>query len=174
MGSPIRGGNLLNPKECAYIIARYGRDLVPSRVGNAGDQSLRESQQRGFEDDDLVRQLASQMFGYAQEHKITLSGPVEQMCIIRYQPGGQYEWHMDNEMTGDGLSRKVALVLSLNDDFTGGGTEFMWPHPGSSFTVKLPAGSGIMFPSFLMHRGLPVLTGERWILVSWAMGPQWT
>ena len=38
-------------------------------------------------------------------------------------------------------------------------------------TVRLGAGDVVAFPSTLLHRGRPVLRGERWILVGWAQGP---
>ena len=36
----------------------------------------------------------------------------------------------------------------------------------------LGQGDVLIFPSFIMHRALPVRSGTRWTLVSWLTGPQ--
>ena len=70
----------------------------------------------------------------------------------------QGAWHHD-------ASADISMVVPLNTgEYEGGGTEFL-----KRGTVEpLPTGSALIFPSFThMHRGLPVKSGDRYLLVFW-------
>ena len=70
----------------------------------------------------------------------------------------QGAWHHDE-------SADMSVVVPLNTGkYEGGGTEF---HNYGEIT-PLPTGHALMFPSFTsMHRGLPVASGDRYLLVFW-------
>jgi predicted 2-oxoglutarate/Fe(II)-dependent dioxygenase YbiX len=77
----------------------------------------------------------------------------------------QGAWHHDS-------SADISVVVPLNTgDYEGGGTEFH----GRGIVDPLPTGSALMFPSFThMHRGLPVKSGDRYLLVFWLVSlPSW-
>ena len=77
----------------------------------------------------------------------------------------QGAWHHD-------ASADISVVIPLNTgEYEGGGTEFQ----GRGIVEPLPTGSALMFPSFThMHRGLPVQTGDRYLLVFWLISrPCW-
>ena len=71
---------------------------------------------------------------------------------------GMGHWHHDE-------SADVSIVVPLNSQsYEGGGTEF------HNFGKRkpLPTGHGLVFPSFThSHRGLPVISGDRYLLVFW-------
>ena len=72
-----------------------------------------------------------------------------------------------------GLQRKWTIVVGISRpgvDFTGGGLEIMWTN-ATQHLIELDEGDAVVFPAPLLHRGRPVLEGERWILVAWAQGP---
>ena len=59
------------------------------------------------------------------------------------------------------------MVVPLNEDFDGGGTAFA----GRGTVAPQPAGTGLIFPSFThLHKGLPVTSGDRYLLVFWLNG----
>ena len=70
----------------------------------------------------------------------------------------QGAWHHD-------ASADISMVVPLNTgDYEGGGTEFF--KRGTIY--PLPIGNAMLFPSFThMHRGLPVQSGDRYLLVFW-------
>ena len=70
----------------------------------------------------------------------------------------QGAWHHD-------ASADISMVVPLNTgDYEGGGTEFF--KRGTIY--PLPIGNAMLFPSFThMHRGLPVQSGNRYLLVFW-------
>lgn len=157
---------------CKEIIEHCGKDMFTS--GTTGDSGLRFSDQVYFENDQLMQRIGLAVRTYARERNIDIGdgNHLETLSLVRYVAGGKYDWHMDNEMTRP-ENRKVAVVIALNEDFEGGGTQWMWPHPAAMCHSQPKTGSIAVFPSVLLHRGMPVTSGERWIIVTWAFGPQW-
>ena len=70
----------------------------------------------------------------------------------------QGAWHHD-------ASADISMVVPLNTgDYVGGGTEFL----NRGVVKPLPKGNALIFPSYThMHRGLPVQSGNRYLLVFW-------
>ena len=67
------------------------------------------------------------------------------------------------------ISRKQIFELAAGQ-YQGGGTEVFYGE-GRENRIALDQGDALIFPSFIMHRALPVLSGTRWTLVSWLTGP---
>ncbi len=93
--------------------------------------------------------------------------------VLRYQAGGLYGPHADSEHFNDNtgmwkkvLDRDASLLLYLNQDFTGGELSF------AQFNYRYQPVSGelLFFPSHghYAHQALPVTTGVRYVIVSWA------
>lgn len=108
----------------------------------------------------------------------------EPLVVLRYEPGQQYRWHRDYRPPDQpGGPREIeqfgqrvhTAILYLNDDYEGGETEFRdW-----QFTVNGRPGRVLSFPSVdadgredpsSVHRGTPVLNGEKWIATLWFRG----
>jgi predicted 2-oxoglutarate/Fe(II)-dependent dioxygenase YbiX len=100
-----------------------------------------------------------------KEHwKIELSGH-SGTHLLRYGTADHYVPHHD---TGPGFEdRYFSVVCYLNDDFTGGQTSF----PGLNFVATPEPGKAIVFPSDYLHCSEPVISGEKFVLVSWINGP---
>jgi len=87
-----------------------------------------------------------------------------------------YGWHVDGGRThlveGIEMERKlsISLLLSEPDEYEGGELQFSY-YSKNHGTVKPPAGTGIIFPSWLPHRVKPVKSGVRRSLVAWMDGP---
>jgi PKHD-type hydroxylase len=85
-----------------------------------------------------------------------------------YGDGGHYDWHVD---MGPGISnRKLSVVVQLShpDAYEGGDLQF---NPGGNI-MQAPRGYGLVtiFPSFMLHRVLPLTGGLRRSLVTWLAG----
>lgn len=105
----------------------------------------------------------------------------EFLQILRYRPGEEFRPHVDyfNESgagayqsLADGGQRAQTLLLYLNDDYTGGSTSF----PRLRLDIKAAPGDVLHFHNLgadgvghkdTLHAGLPVLTGEKWLLSQW-------
>ena len=90
--------------------------------------------------------------------------------LTLYRASQEYSWHMDLG-AGPSSLRKASVVVGLNDPshYTGGGTEIFYGG-GESPILRLGAGDAICFPPYVMHRAVPVETGERWTLALWFLG----
>jgi len=90
--------------------------------------------------------------------------------LTLYRASQEYSWHMDLG-AGPSSLRKASVVVGLNDpsQYTGGGTEIFYGG-GESPILRLGAGDAICFPPYVMHRAVPVETGERWTLALWLLG----
>lgn len=95
---------------------------------------------------------------------------------------GNYDWHMDtildnnfdNSMQNQS-TRKLTLVMPLSEpgkDFTGGEFELNLGQEKNPITIEMQKGKIIAFPSFMIHRVKPVLTGVRKSIVIWIEGPK--
>ena len=109
--------------------------------------------QRGLKDPDkllaedpLVRRDSGATLGYLAER------------------GRQYHfWHCED--TGLDRTRKLVVMMYLNEDFEGGETEFLH----QSQRIKPKTGQVVIWPATFTHahRGNPPLTGEKYIATSW-------
>lgn len=99
---------------------------------------------------------------------------IEPLQFQRYGPGQQYRAHHDYFSTGINLenNRVWTFVLYLNEEFTGGATEF----PLLGLGIRPQAGSGLFFkydyddPALnnkTLHAGTPVITGSKTIVTAW-------
>lgn len=99
----------------------------------------------------------------------------EPLTILRYQPGQQYRPHHD---AGKGAARHWTALIWLNDDYDGGETDF----PDVGMRVKGGVGDLLLFRNVtadgapdarMMHAGLPVTRGVKWMASRWIRGTRY-
>jgi predicted 2-oxoglutarate/Fe(II)-dependent dioxygenase YbiX len=162
----------------AKLLHRHKEDTVASGMTPLIDTEIgvRVSEGRFLEDEALAAALAGVVdraqtdLGFSFDW--TTMGKLQ---MTRYREGGKYDWHVDNDflLEPTGLQRKWTVVVGISRpgiDFTGGGLELMWTN-ATQHQITLDEGDAVVFPATLLHRGRPVATGERWVLVGWAQGP---
>jgi PKHD-type hydroxylase len=100
----------------------------------------------------------------------------------KYEPGGKHEFHMDLPLDGKTVQynllehlRKLTVILLLGEpgvDFEGG--EFQINHFSEQYpwNTNLKKGHVVIFPSFLLHRVAPVISGVRESIAVWPVGPK--
>jgi PKHD-type hydroxylase len=170
---------------CDYII-KQGKSR-PSREATVGFDpdgppvtSYRSSTIRWLDVENADADIAQYLMKYIKKSNRTNFGfDVTEMNEIQFTEyhgtaKGKYDWHHDVFFENpQPFDRKLSIVVQLSkpEDYEGGDFEFMGaPNPGDAFK---PRGSVLIFPSFYMHRVLPVTSGERMSLVSWIEGPKW-
>ncbi len=105
----------------------------------------------------------------------------EFLQILRYRPGEEFRPHVDyfNESgagtyqsLADGGQRAQTVLLYLNDDYDGGSTWF----PKLQLDIKGRRGDMLQFHNLgadgighrdSLHAGMPVMSGEKWLLSQW-------
>ena len=83
-----------------------------------------------------------------------------ELRFYKYDPGQRFKMHKDGPWHEDGLSSKLTFLLYLNDDFTGGMTDFR------DFSVTPQRGHALLFVHDTWHEGQAVQTGVKYVLRS--------
>jgi prolyl 4-hydroxylase len=101
----------------------------------------------------------------------------ESMNVVRYRPGGIFRAHVDaypSHATGqlDETARSTTTIVYLNEGYQGGETAFIHPKlkitgiTGDFLHFRNLTPSGEVDPASV-HAGMPVTSGEKWVLVQW-------
>ena len=181
----------LDTETCNKIIKTGKENFGDATVGHGGiettDKKIRTNEVAWSNEQwiyDLIwpyMQEANQESGWKYEIK-----GAETVQIGKYTEGGFYNFHQDGKSDNFGAYnvpedqikhgniRKLSLCVILNDDYEGGGFEFVTLNKETS-SIYTPTfnklGSVMVFPSFMMHRVKPVPKGTRYSLVTWFVGP---
>ena len=162
-------------------------ELVESLPSNEGltsnqataDKSIRSSIIKWIPKQDGFGWLYFKLMGMAQEANknlwnFDLYSVLDNIQYTEYlaTQQGHYGWHQD---VGDGMmsKRKVSIVVQLSDpsEYEGGDLQyFKGGDPEKSESVFKKKGFVFIFPSFMMHRVLPITSGVRKSLVLWVGG----
>ncbi|WP_448213264.1 prolyl hydroxylase family protein [Colwellia sp. MEBiC06753] len=122
----------------------------------------------------IIERLTANVVGLAMKY-------AEPPVVLRYLPGEYYKWHYDhiyphNESIQAQLNqfgqRIRTGLFNLNDNFTGGETQFKQPH----YSITPKHGQIISFANVdaqhnrliaSIHRGSEVTSGEKWVMTLW-------
>tara|TARA_R110000868_G_scaffold12505_10_gene59756 strand:+ start:1397 stop:1981 length:585 start_codon:yes stop_codon:yes gene_type:complete len=103
--------------------------------------------------------------------RFDLTGFGESLQLTNYDQSdnGMYGWHQD--YGGNGVSRKLSMVLQLSDasEYEGGNLQIMTT--GEPINMRKQRGLVVAFPSYVLHQVTPVTRGSRQSLVIWVSGP---
>lgn len=93
-----------------------------------------------------------------------------QYTVYEGSEGGHYTWHVDYGPDNP-TPRKISISIQLTDPAQYEGCELQFQMSGEVSTAPRRRGAVISFPSFLLHRVTPIISGTRKALVVWATGP---
>jgi len=161
-------------EECERIIAlHHEAGSLRSRMPRGEGRFIRDSDLfwvlRTAETEWIFRRIWEIVSLYNSRYQFELCEEMGQLQLTRYAKHQLYDWHMD---LGEGSMslRKISVVVELaGAGYDGGGTEVFYGE-GLGSRIALCLGDVLVFPSFIMHRALPVESGTRWTLVSWLTG----
>jgi PKHD-type hydroxylase len=88
------------------------------------------------------------------------------MLISRYKIGQDYGLHVDNAFMGN-VRSDISFTLFLSDEGSYDGGALTLELPAGSQSIRLPAGSVVLYPSTSLHRVEPITRGERLAIVGW-------
>lgn len=100
------------------------------------------------------------------QYNITHSNQTE---FLMYDVNGKYEAHVDTFHQHGNETRKLTAIAILNDDFEGG--KFYIQQSHEKIYPPQEKGDIIVFPSFMLHGVEPVISGKRYAVVTWLVGP---
>jgi predicted 2-oxoglutarate/Fe(II)-dependent dioxygenase YbiX len=111
----------------------------------------------------ILNDVDEKLSAYCEKFLIILRKG-EAFQILKYEVGDFYTSHID-QVSVD-THRSVSIILYLNENFTGGVLRF----PFQRIEITPRSGLLVLFPSNFMyrHEALPVKSGVKYSLVSWA------
>lgn len=91
----------------------------------------------------------------------TLVGGNPRLRLYRYEPGQHHSAHWDTVVElGDSIRSRLTLVFYLNDDFTGGQTDF----PELAVAVAPKMSRALVFQHRVLHSATSVVAGAKYVL----------
>ena len=175
--------DMLTDKQCDEIISLAKPLIRPSTVIGEGGMNVPDKEYRTSHNTFLSRDIKVVKDIYNKLSKLIGIDPdhFEQLQVVRYEPTQQYKPHWDacweehkcGEFMKMGGQRYATFLLYLNDDFTGGETEF----PYRNIKVKPEKGKAVLFFNLekdnktklenSFHGGLPPKKGKKWLCNVW-------
>jgi len=173
--------NFLSSEECRELVMMADkmngrRFTVLDQDGNDVPDEQRVTEWVNFRDtqQSALDELVARAF---EEQIIPRTGRsiewYEEPEVLRYTPGGYYLFHADSDLFvpaqrawRKAIDRDLSLLIYLNDDYEGGELVFK----RLLYKLQPRAGMLVWFPSDVRyeHMARPVISGKRYVLVSWA------
>ncbi len=170
---------LFTAAECRYLQLLADPWLEPAMVYAVTGEGVRDPHRDSDNmviapmTEDLVVQSVNRTIAAASGTSVTWGEPLH---ILRYRPGQQYRPHHDAHAFAPLEKRRLATaLLYLNDDYEGGATDF----PELDITVRGQVGDLLIFHNLdsggmpdprMLHAGLPITSGEKWLATRWIRG----
>ena len=174
-------------KSKQLLIGQTGASLNLDKLKNKKIKKQRQSNVAWLDDDWIYKEIIP----YVKEANKNAGWNFEFDCaescqFTKYGPGQFYDWHADSwdepynkpDTIQHNKIRKLSVTCQLTDssEYTGGELEFLKIDESKGKTIKYKCeevkqiGSIVVFPSYLVHRVTPVLSGIRHSLVIWNTG----
>ncbi len=189
------------PKRFCDEINEYYSNIEPKDAA-LGDEMYTDNQSRSVnvrwcDQDDWVGPFIYQYIQQANEHlfQYDITGVYyNNIHHLTYSDGHFHGWHIDNNgcdniayeppcsraavIVPKQYTRKLSFTLQLSDpeDYTGGELEIQVnssDDPQKIITLDKERGTIGIFDPRTRHRAKPVKSGNRKVLVGWAIGPRW-
>lgn len=176
---PVVYENFISDKECDYILKTANPMFSQSRLVSGFMTDVRKSETAWLPKSDPV--VANIIKRVCNITNIPFENS-EKMQVVKYEPNGYYRPHYDAscddkkecvEFEKNGGQRVLTMIIYLNEDFTGGRTEF--GNLGREYIPK--KNNGLLFYSLQkdgnkchpksLHAGMPVETGNKYIANVW-------
>lgn len=161
---------VLSGSECKAAIARterYGFADAPINTagGFAIHHEVRNNTRVMYDNPALAAALWSRVADAiprtprARAPGWTAAGLNERFRTYRYEVHQQFRWHTDGSFRRHDREQSFfTLMVYLNDDFTGGATDF------HGFSIQPRTGRALVFDHPLLHQGATVTAGVKYVL----------
>jgi PKHD-type hydroxylase len=177
---PLEIPNIFTQQECETIVsAACSNDFSDGAlVGGISADNTRRSRIFWLDEDGadawVFQRILEAIARANRDHfAFRLEEFAEKMQVAWYggEAGGFFDWHIDLGEGASAARRKLTTVVQLTDGASYSGGDLETNADGHVRAASREIGSGLLLPSFLLHRVTPVVRGERYSLVLWAHGP---
>ena len=162
--------NVLTHEECQHYIGLteqmgYAEAPVTTSRGPKMMPDFRNNERVMYDTPEIAEDLWQKIKGcipanYRNASKQAV-GLNERLRFYKYHPGQEFKEHMDGRYRRNQYeSSLLTLLIYLNGDFKGGETKFR------DVTVVPETGLALVFQHKVLHAGMPVLEGIKYVLRS--------
>ena len=159
-----------SPEECDRAIERseqsgYADAPITTAAGFLMRKDIRDNARVMNDDPDLAADLWQRARGLLAPEWFDwkLVGLNERFRYYRYDVGQRFARHTDGYFErSNGERSHFTFMIYLNDGFEGGATAFHYCRPSLLVTPK--RGMALAFYHRLLHEGMPVVTGRKYVL----------
>lgn len=166
---------VLTDEEIDIIFKEASDKFVTSKTIGGDSQNIRRSKQVFLENTPETLKIINKVKRLVNmEHSDN-----ERIQVVKYEPGDYYRPHQDTCCFGGNREgcqgadkRRLTVIVYMNDDFEGGGTNF----PNLNMYLKPKKGDAIVFNTlgmfnrcsrYALHEGTPVKSGTKYISTFW-------
>ncbi len=157
---------LWNKSTCQKFVQKsefegYEKALVNTINGPIEMDEIRNNDRLFWEDEALAEEIWEVIEDYVPRDlgEYQAIGLNELFRFYRYGIKQQFNWHYDAPYQRNENERSFyTFMIYLNDNFEGGETGF------EHFNIRPAMGDGLLFFQELEHAGLPVRSGQKYIL----------
>jgi prolyl 4-hydroxylase len=190
--------NFLSDFEAEEIIRLASPNIKESVIGQADSGGIFKSTTRTSSNTWIPRSTSpmietifrrvSHALGIDQT-LLTFARNAEDIQVVHYNPGEEYQAHYDWGVRGYPESRFITMLLYLSDpidsltDSTEGSAGGETSFPKAGFKILPKRGNAVIFYSLLedgngdidsLHASVPVRRGEKWLANFWVWDPELT
>jgi len=152
-------GALLQPDECAELLSLSHKNGYEKRTS-----PRRHNRECFIWRPDLSKQIVTRLNSKISEDKLMPFYVYDTSAVLQcylYRRGDLVAPHYDqSNRVNHGTQSAYTLIIYLNDRFKGGATAF----PELGIELSAPVGHGILFAQSLLHEGMKVMGGEKYIV----------
>lgn len=171
--------NVFSPQEVGVIRELWdAKGMSDAHLTGASmtsyDQNLRKSVINFINPGESVNWIFERLARTAIEEnnrrfQFEILGLNEGLQLAKYSATDLFNWHMDFGV-GPASQRKLSMSVQLSEphEYEGGDLQFMINDQAHN-AIRTP-GTLIIFPSYVMHRVTPIISGTRMSLVGWVNG----
>jgi len=158
--------NFLSSDECRTLIeSSEARGFEEAKIDTGSGQEIfkdiRNNDRVFFDDRELASQLFQKINPFVPNiiNGWRLFSLNERFRFYRYKGQQYFKWHRDGSYKRSYFEvSKMTFMIYLNGNFEGGETDFR------DFKVIPEAGAALVFPHELLHQGLTLINGTKYVL----------
>jgi len=158
--------NFLTTEECNFFISKTTEGMEKASITTPSGAKIRSDYRNNdryiFDDIDLANKLFERLKPCLDDNDQDwkLKGLNERFKIYRYEPGQNFAMHNDAQFCRENGERSFqTVIMYLNERYEGGETEFF-----GMDTICPQEGRAIIFMHHLLHEGMPVKLGVKYVL----------
>jgi hypothetical protein len=164
--------DFFSPDECRSAIVRseqlgYSDAPLTTPLGFVMAKDVRNNTRVMVDDVAAARRLfdRARPFLPSRVDPWRLHGFNERFRYYRYEVGQRFRLHYDGSFRRNaGEESQLTFMIYLNDDFTGGTTDFYYENERLKARVRPRRGTALVFAHAQLHEGTPVLDGRKYVL----------